>query len=159
MSGPDGDALGCIIALALALRQLGKEVTLWNEDGVAEKYRYPAAVGKWSRVPPAEPVDVEVAIALDTASQQRLGTALAAVKSAKLWINIDHHVSNEGYGDLSYIDPTAPATGQILYELIASPASRSRRTSRRTFSWRSRRTPARSNIPTPLRARMRSARR
>jgi phosphoesterase RecJ-like protein len=40
------------------------------------------------------------------------------VKSARLWINIDHHISNEGYGDLSYIDPTAPATGQILYEII-----------------------------------------
>lgn len=114
---PDGDALGCIIALGLALRQLGKEVTLWNEDGVAEKFRF---LPGWEAVsvPPAEPVDVEVAIALDTATQQRLGTALAAVKSARLWINIDHHISNEGYGDLSYIDATAPATGQILYDLI-----------------------------------------
>ena len=66
-------------------------------------------------------MDVEVAIALDTASQPRLGQpTLTAVKSAKLWINIDHHISNEGYGDLSYIDATAPATGQILYDLIAS---------------------------------------
>lgn len=114
---PDGDALGCIIALGLALRSLGKEVTLWNEDGVPEKFQFMPGAELVAR-PPAEPVDVEVAIALDTASQQRLGTALGAVKSAKLWINIDHHVSNEGYGDLSYIDPVAPATGQILYELI-----------------------------------------
>jgi phosphoesterase RecJ-like protein len=114
---PDGDALGCIIALGLALRAIGKEVNLWNEDGVAEKFRF---LPGWEAVsvPPAEPLEVEVAIALDTATQQRLGTALAAVKSAKLWINIDHHVSNEGYGDLSYIDSTAPATGQILYDLI-----------------------------------------
>ena len=34
---PDGDALGCIIALGLCLNQLGKEVILWNEDGVTEK--------------------------------------------------------------------------------------------------------------------------
>ena len=116
---PDGDALGCIIALGLALRELGKEVTLWNEDGVGEKFRY---LPGWEMVsqPPAEPVDVEVAIALDTASQQRLGTALNAVKSAQLWINIDHHISNEGYGDLVYIDATAPATGQILFDLIES---------------------------------------
>jgi phosphoesterase RecJ-like protein len=114
---PDGDALGCIIALGLALRALGKEVTLWNEDGVAEKFRF---LPGWEAVsvPPGEPVDVEVAIALDTANQQRLGTAVTAVKSARLWINIDHHISNEGYGDLSYIDATAPATGQILYDLI-----------------------------------------
>jgi phosphoesterase RecJ-like protein len=114
---PDGDALGCIIALGLALREMGKEVTLWNEDGAAEKFHYLPGWDLVSR-PPAEPVDVEVAVALDTASQLRLGTALTAVKSAQLWINIDHHISNEGYGDLSYIDATAPATGQILYELI-----------------------------------------
>jgi len=114
---PDGDALGCIIALGLALRALGKDVTLWNEDGVSEKFHY---LPGWELVsrPPAEPVDLEVAVALDTASQQRLGTALTAAKSAKLWINIDHHVSNEGYGDMVYIDSGSPATGQILYELI-----------------------------------------
>ncbi len=116
---PDGDALGCIIALGLSLERLGKQVILWNEDGVAEKFHYLPGWEKVSR-PPAEPIEVEVAIALDTASQQRLGTALGAVKSAKLWINIDHHVSNEGYGDLCHIDPNSPATGEIIYELIAS---------------------------------------
>ncbi|HEX4086172.1 MAG TPA: bifunctional oligoribonuclease/PAP phosphatase NrnA [Chthoniobacteraceae bacterium] len=114
---PDGDALGCIIALGLSLRGMGKEVTLWNEDGAGEKFRY---LPGWEMIskPPGEPVDVEVAIALDTANQVRLGTALGAVKSAKLWINIDHHISNEGYGDYSHIDATAPASGQIIYELI-----------------------------------------
>ena len=115
---PDGDALGTIIALGLVLKQLGKEVVLWNEDGVLEKFRY---LPGWEMVttPPAEPVDCDVVIALDTASQLRLGkVALGAVKSAKLWVNIDHHVSNEGYGDLFYIDSGAPATGQILYDLF-----------------------------------------
>jgi bifunctional oligoribonuclease and PAP phosphatase NrnA len=114
---PDGDALGTIIALGLALKGAGKKVTLWNEDGVSEKFRY---LPGWEMVskPPTEPVDIEVGIALDTASQLRLGTSLKAVKSAKLWINVDHHISNEGYGDLYYIDSTAPAAGQIIYELI-----------------------------------------
>jgi len=116
---PDGDALGCIIALGHSLKQIGKEVTLWNEDGIAEKFRY---LPGWEMVsqPPAEPIDAEVAIALDTASQQRLGTALAAIKSARLWINIDHHISNEGYGDLVHIDANAPATGEILYEFLTA---------------------------------------
>ncbi|MGA3169993.1 MAG: bifunctional oligoribonuclease/PAP phosphatase NrnA [Chthoniobacteraceae bacterium] len=116
---PDGDALGCIIALGLSLKQIGKEVTLWNEDGIAEKFRY---LPGWEMVsrPPAEPVETEVAIALDTASRQRLGAALAAIKSARLWINIDHHVSNEGYGDLVHIDANAPATGEILYEFLTA---------------------------------------
>src|SRR5262249_37411190 len=67
-----------------------------------------------------EPQDLDVAIALDTAIQNRLGTALPAVRSAKAWINVDHHPSNPGYGDLVYIDPKAPATGQILFELLKS---------------------------------------
>src|SRR5438876_363594 len=52
--------------------------------------------------------------------QTRLGTAFTAVRSAKIWINIDHHLSNPGYGDLVHVDPTAPATGQIIFDLIKS---------------------------------------
>ena len=116
---PDGDALGCQIALALSLQQLGKEVRVWNEDGMLEKYSFPPRAELVSK-PPAAPEDVDVAVALDTAIQNRLGTAFAAVRSAKMWINIDHHLSNPGYGDLVYVDPTAPATGQIIFDLIKS---------------------------------------
>jgi len=116
---PDGDALGSQLGLGLSLRKLGKEVRLWNEEGMLEKYSFLPSANLLTK-PPAGPEDVDVAIALDTAIQNRLGTALPAVRSAKLWINIDHHPSNPGYGDLVYIDPKAPATGQILFELIRS---------------------------------------
>ena len=116
---PDGDALGSALALGLSLRQLGKNVHIWNEEGMLEKYSF-LPRGELMTTPPADPQDVDLAVALDTAIQNRLGTAGQAIRSAKLWINIDHHVSNPGYGDLVYIDPTAPATGQILFELIKS---------------------------------------
>jgi bifunctional oligoribonuclease and PAP phosphatase NrnA len=116
---PDGDALGCQIALALSLQQLSKEVCVWNEDGMLEKYSFLPRAELLTK-PPAAPEDVDVAIALDTAIQNRLGTAFGAVRSAKIWINIDHHLSNPGYGDLVYVDPTAPATGQIIFDLIQS---------------------------------------
>ena len=116
---PDGDALGSQLALGLSLKQLGKDVRIWNEEGMLEKYRFLPNANLLTK-PPAEPEDVDVAIALDTAIQNRLGTTLPAVRSAKLWINVDHHPSNPGYGDLAYIDPKAPATGQILFELIKS---------------------------------------
>src|SRR3954470_2205720 len=75
---PDGDALGCSIAMGLCLRQLGKDVTVWNEDGVPEKFHF---LPEWQIVakPPTEPQSFEVIIALDTAVQNRAGTALAAV--------------------------------------------------------------------------------
>jgi phosphoesterase RecJ-like protein len=116
---PDGDALGCQIALALSLQQLGKEVRAWNEDGMLAKYSFLPRAELLTK-PPAAPEDVDVVIALDTAIQNRLGTAFGAVRSAKMWINIDHHLSNPGYGDLVYVDPTAPATGQIIFDLIKS---------------------------------------
>ena len=116
---PDGDALGSQLALGLSLKALGKEVRIWNEDGMLEKYNFLPRAELLTK-PPAEPEDVDVIVALDTAIQNRLGSALPAVKSSKLCINIDHHPSNPKYGDLVHIDPQAPATGQILFELITS---------------------------------------
>lgn len=114
---PDGDALGSQLALGLVLKELGKNVLIWNEEGMINKYSFLPSASLVTK-PPTEPEDVDVAIALDTAIQSRLGTTVAAIRSAKLWINIDHHPSNPGYGDLVYIDPKAPATGEILFELI-----------------------------------------
>ncbi len=116
---PDGDALGSQLALGLSLKLLGKEVAIWNEDGLLEKYGFLPG-GELLSLPPKEPQDFDVAIALDTATQNRLGIAAESVRHVGKWINIDHHQSNPGYGDLVYIDPTAPATGQILFELIQS---------------------------------------
>ena len=116
---PDGDALGSQLALALSLKQLGKEVRVWNEDGMLEKYSFLPRAELLTK-PPSAPEVVDVAIALDTAIQNRLGTALAAVESAKIWINIDHHLSNPCYGDVVYVDPAAPATAEIVFRLIKS---------------------------------------
>jgi phosphoesterase RecJ-like protein len=116
---PDGDALGSQLAMGLALKQLGKDVAIWNEDGMLEKYSFVPRSELLTK-PSTEPEDFDVVVALDTAIQNRLGTAGDAVRAAKVWINIDHHPSNPGYGDLVCIDPDAPATGQILFELIKS---------------------------------------
>jgi phosphoesterase RecJ-like protein len=116
---PDGDALGSQLALGLSLQAMGKDVKLWNEDGMLEKYSFLPNAALLTR-PPESSEDVDVAIALDTATRQRLGTAADAIRSAQSWINLDHHPSNPGYGDLVYIDPISPATGQIVFELIHS---------------------------------------
>jgi len=116
---PDGDALGSQLALALSLQQLGKDVRVWNENGMLEKYSFLPRAELLTK-PPSAAEDVDIAIALDTAIQSRLGTAFAAIRSAKIWINIDHHRSNPGYGDMVIVDPSAPATGEIIFRLIKS---------------------------------------
>ena len=117
---PDGDAIGSQIALGFALEAAGKTVRLLNEDGLPDNLAFMAGSDRLE-TPPSEPLDVDVVIALDTATKPRLGDkVLAAVGHNERWINIDHHKSNPGYGDLNLIDATSPATGQILYELIQS---------------------------------------
>ena len=115
---PDGDAIGSQLALGFALMAMGKSVRLINEDGLPENLAFLPGAGRIES-PPADPIDVEVAIALDTATKPRLGDgALHAASKAKIWLNIDHHISNPKYGDFNLIDSTSPATGQILYDLI-----------------------------------------
>jgi len=117
---PDGDALGSEIAIGLALRHMGKKVKVWNEEGLLEKFSFFPG-GEIVTLPPNEPEDFDVVLALDTATRQRLGdNCLAAVGETKVWINIDHHPSNPRYGNLNHIDSTAPATGQILFEFLQS---------------------------------------
>ncbi len=117
---PDGDAIGSQLALGFALIAAGKTVRLINEDGLPDNLAFMAGSER-IELPPAEPLDVEVAIALDTATKPRLGDrALHAASKAQTWLNIDHHVSNPKYGDLNLIDSTSPATGQILYQLITA---------------------------------------
>ncbi len=115
---PDGDAIGSQLALGYSLMAAGKSVRLINEDGLPDNLAFMAGSEK-IETPPADPLDVEVAIALDTATKPRLGeNALRAASKAEIWLNIDHHKSNPAYGDLNLIDSTSPATGQILYQLI-----------------------------------------
>ena len=115
---PDGDAIGSQLALGYSLLAMGKSVRIINEDGLPENLAFLPG-SEIVETPPAEPVDAEVAIALDTATKPRLGDgSLHAASKAALWLNIDHHISNPKYGDLNLIDSTSPATGQILYDLI-----------------------------------------
>jgi phosphoesterase RecJ-like protein len=114
---PDGDAIGSQLAMVLALQKLGKTVVAYNEDGLPDTFAF--LTGSEMIVqPPAEPRDFDVLLALDTAAKNRLGTAIQGVGIYKTLVNIDHHASNPGYGDLNYIDVQAPATGQIIYELL-----------------------------------------
>ena len=127
---PDGDAVGSQIALGASIYELGKEVILINEDGCPSNLEFLLDSDKILR-PSDSHIDADLCIALDTANHERLGEGcIESTKFVKPIINIDHHITNEGYGDFIYVDPNAPATAQIIYELISSeklplpPASR-----------------------------------
>ena len=115
---PDGDAIGCALAMGLCLRELGKEVEVWNEDGLPQRFEFLEHASLVAK-PPATPKSFEVVLLLDTAVRGRAGAqCLEKIAPGALWINIDHHVSNDRLGDLVHIDSEAPAAGQILFELF-----------------------------------------
>ena len=117
---PDGDAIGSQLALGYSLMAMGKSVRIINEDGLPENLAFLPG-SQAVEPPPADPVDAEVLIALDTANHPRLGeNALRATAGIKLTVNIDHHISNTRYGDIVLIDATSPATGQIIYSLLTT---------------------------------------
>ena len=115
---PDGDAIGCSLAMALCLNSMGKAVSLWNEDGLPQRFEFLPESELVVR-PPQSPTPFDVVLLLDTATRERAGAnALAAVAPGALWINIDHHISNDRKGDLVYVDAEAPAAAQVLFELF-----------------------------------------
>ncbi len=115
---PDGDAIGCSLAMALCLKAIGKSVSVWNEDGLPQRFEFLPESGLVSS-PPQAPTSFDVVLLLDTATRERAGAnCLASVAPGAIWINIDHHVSNDRKGDLVYVDPEAPAAAQVLFELF-----------------------------------------
>ena len=118
---PDGDAIGSLSGLARSLRLAGKDVIALSEDGVPGNLAFLPDSERITQ-PGKEPLaGVDVAVVLDTATQDRMGAGCAAaLGGAALMVNLDHHITNPRFGDLNLVDTGAPATGQIVYELLAS---------------------------------------
>ncbi len=114
---PDGDAIGSLIAMGLALKSLGKEVTMYNESPIPAVYQFLPAIDRIvSRV--ADFAAYDTAVILDCGNLQRVGDAGRAIETIGTVVNIDHHVTNNGFGDLQYIDTEACASAELVYRLI-----------------------------------------
>lgn len=113
---PDGDCVGAILALRLALLQIGKtDVRVLSEDGVPAYFRFlPDADAVLSKADLAAPVDV--AMLLDCGTRKRAGESFFPfLDAAGMSVNIDHHISNAGFCDLNIIDGEASSTCEVLY--------------------------------------------
>ncbi|HXH06503.1 MAG TPA: bifunctional oligoribonuclease/PAP phosphatase NrnA [Vicinamibacterales bacterium] len=112
---PDGDSIGSQLALAYALRHLGKEVRIVNSDPPPPHYfDFPGV--RDIEIAARVEGDFDAAIVLECSELQRTG--VAGLERYFL-INIDHHVGNVLYGALNWWDVTAAACGEMVFELIA----------------------------------------
>jgi phosphoesterase RecJ-like protein len=118
--GPDGDALGSMLALGLALRSRGAEVFCsWGEPELRVPVSLAMVPGQELLVPPAElPAAPELLVTLDTGSLDRLGLLQAQAAKAADVLVIDHHASNTGFGTVHLVEVTAAATAVLVAELV-----------------------------------------
>ncbi len=114
---PDGDSIGSTLALGLALEKLGKQVTMTCPDGLPEKYAFLPGAERLQCGLPSGSYDTFVV--LDCSAPDRIGENLEPLLNKNLKVVvIDHHVGNECFADISYIDSRAAATGEIVYDLL-----------------------------------------
>jgi bifunctional oligoribonuclease and PAP phosphatase NrnA len=115
---PDGDSLGSILAMKLALEQLGKDVVMFlqGKTPLPKEYEFMDLHELRRGAPPGR--DGRVVIALDCANASRMGPDPTVIERAELVVDIDHHHDNSRFGQLNAIVPTASSTGEILYDLF-----------------------------------------
>lgn len=116
--GPDGDALGSMLGLAIAAENAGKEVVA----SFGSPYVMPAGLRflpDHLLVPPDEfPEAPEVMVVLDVGSLNRLAELGSNASNAETVVVIDHHVTNDGFGDVALVDPDSAATGELVYAIL-----------------------------------------
>jgi phosphoesterase RecJ-like protein len=113
---PDGDAVGSLMGLGRALRQMGKDPILACVDPIPAKFNY---------IPNVETIVREISdpfdliISLDCSDLERLGrfTQMQAFESTPL-LNIDHHLTNLNYGDVNLVDIRASSTAEVVLGLL-----------------------------------------
>ncbi len=113
---PEGDALGSALALASLLKRLGKQAVVATDGGIPKAFeffpRVARVIGRPSQVRMPE-----VAMTVDVPVLARLGSMSGVFEKAPLSVNIDHHVSNQLFGDINWVDPKAAAVGEMIYRL------------------------------------------
>ncbi|MGL5244135.1 MAG: DHH family phosphoesterase [Sarcina sp.] len=113
---PDGDALGSALALLQGIRNYGKKAYVISKDLVADNLSFlPYAEEITGEI--IKPLDsTDCVIVVDCGNTERISADLSGFKGMS--INIDHHLSNDKYANINYIDTTASATAEIIYELL-----------------------------------------
>ena len=115
---PDGDAAGSCIALALALRALGKRAFVYLPGGLPKMFRaFHASVEVASDE--RLPFEPRTGLSVDVSEPERLGAGGAIFARCAHRAMLDHHATNPGFGEVYLVDGEAAASGELAVELIA----------------------------------------
>lgn len=115
-ASPDGDAVGSTLGLTLGLRSIGKEVEVLSKEPGPEILSYLPLYGEFGQKSTISD-NRSLLICLDCGNKDRLSMEREGFAEI-LKINLDHHVSNEMYGDENYVDSISASTAEIVFELL-----------------------------------------
>jgi phosphoesterase RecJ-like protein len=115
---PDGDALGSLLGMSLALRSLGKDVVMYLAGAAPLPREY--AFLDLSQVVRELPADApeRVLLAVDCANERRIGESLEPVERARLVVDVDHHHDNSRFGDVNMIVADASSTAEMVRDVL-----------------------------------------
>ena len=115
---PDGDALGSLLAMTLALRSLGKNAVMYlaGETPLPREYSW-MPFGDLRRTVPDD-AGTRVLLALDCANESRLGPDPEVLHSSPLVVDVDHHHDNSRFGAVNLVVADASSTGEIVRDLL-----------------------------------------
>lgn len=114
---PDGDSIGSVLAMTAFLKKLGKRTFPVINDFIPERFLFLPGSRDISSF---TDVFCDVVICLDSGDEARLGFDKNLRDFGKIVVNIDHHKTNDNYGDVNYVDPEASSTGEILYDFFTT---------------------------------------
>jgi phosphoesterase RecJ-like protein len=110
---PDGDAIGSILGLGLALQNAGKTVQMISQDGVPANLRFLEGSDQIRKRPEGE---FDLLCVVDCSDPERSGSQIQGRGQPD--INIDHHITNLAFGRVNLIDSTAVATAELIADFL-----------------------------------------
>lgn len=115
---PDGDCVGSCLGMYNYIKEYypGKKVDLYL-DPIPNIFKF---LRCWEEIKNDRSADCsyDLFISQDCGALDRLGASLKYFETAKVTVNIDHHISNPGFGDYNYVVPTASSTCELVYQLL-----------------------------------------
>ncbi len=114
---PDGDSIGSVLALGLALRKNGyKNIIMIIPDEIPKSLLFLPGIELIQKETSFNKIDL--LIALDCGDKSRIGISKSNLESAEFIINIDHHITNTSFGNINIINPNSSSTGEIIYQIL-----------------------------------------
>ncbi len=115
---PDGDSIGSILALWLALKQRYKNIEVFVNEKLSDRYGFLPQSKHIKKYEDVKGKKFDLFFALDCGNEKRLGDGIEIMEKSKVVVNIDHHISNTKFGDINIVDIYSSSTCEMIYSII-----------------------------------------